>query len=358
MKKLLPFYLLNLFVFILFPVLSSAQEKLTVSTIERVPFSYQDETHKLTGFSIELWEKIAQKLKLDYKYHMTHTFAELTESIFSKKSDIAVANISVTSDRESKADFSYSIFESGMAIAVKKGSGASLWSLIVDSGILTFLGLAFLLLLFVAHVIWYFERDTQAGEVDYFRDDYRHGIWDAFWWAFLVMTTGGLDGGDVSRRALNRILAGIWIVTSLFFISTLTAKLTTSMTMSQLKSDIQSYSDLLGKKVGVTEGSTHQRFLKKHGIKTISYASLDDMYADLRKGKIKAIVSDFPLLSFYAKHDGAGWMMIAGKTFNHEKYGFMFTENSPYIESVNSTLLKLKENGFYARLYKKYFGEE
>lgn len=175
-----------------------------------------------------------------------------------------------------------------MAIAIKQGASASLWSLIIDSGILTFLSIAFLVLLFVAHVIWYFERNIESAEVDYFRDDYKHGIWDAFWRAFLVMTTGGLDGGDVSKRVLNRILAGIWIVASLFFISTLTATITTSMTVAQLKSDIQSYKDLAGKKVGVTEGSSHQKFLKKKGIKTISYASLDEMYLDLKKRKNKS----------------------------------------------------------------------
>ena len=335
-----------------------AQDNLKASTIERIPFSYHNENRTLTGFSVELWEEISKRLKLQTSWQETKTYSELTNNIFKQKSDVAVANISVTADREEKADFSYSIFESGMAIAVKEGSSASLWSLIIDSGVLTFLSIAFLVLLFVAHVIWYFERNIEAGEEDYFRDDYRHGIWDAFWWAFLVMTTGGLDGGDVSKRVLNRILAGIWIVASLFFISTLTAKITTSMTVAQLKSDIQGYKDLVGKKVGVTEGSSHQKFLKKKGIKTISYTSLDAMYADLKKEKIKAIVSDFPILSYYATHEGSGWMMITGKTFNPESYGFMFRENSPYIESVNTTLLQLKESGFYHTLHDKYFGEE
>ena len=342
---------------LLLPAFSVANDTLKVNTIERVPFSYHNENNRRVGFSVELWEEIAKTLKIDYAWYETKTFSELTQDIFSKRADIAVANISVTSDREKKADFSYSIFESGMAIAVKKGEGASLWSLLVDSGIFTFLGIAFLVLLFVAHIIWFFERDIEEGEIDYFRDDYRHGIWDAFWWAFIVMTTGGLEG-EVSRRILNRILAGLWIVASLFFISTLTAKITTSMTVAQLQSDIQSYKDLAGKKVGVTEGSSHQKFLAKKGIRTIAYPTLKEMYADLKKGKLKAVVSDFPLLSYYASHDGAEWMVLAGKTFNHESYGFMFTQNSPYVERVNTALLKLKENGYYKALYDKYFGEK
>jgi len=335
-----------------------AQETLIVDTIERIPFSYHDENHQLVGFSVELWEEIAKQSKLDFTWQETKTFSELTNNVFENKSDVAVANISVTSHREKKADFSYSIFESGMAIAIKKGTDtSSIWDLIIDSGILTFIGIAFLVLLFVAHIIWFFERDIEKGEIDYFRDDYRHGIWDAFWWAFVIMTLGGLET-EVSKRVLNRILAGLWMVVSLFFISTLTAKITTSMTVAELQTDIQSYKDLAGKKIGVTEGSSHQKFLSKKGIHTISYASLDKMYVDLKKEKINAIVSDFPILSYYASHAGAEWMMLAGKTFNHESYGFMFTEKSPYIESVNSTLLKLKESGYYKTLYDKYFSNK
>jgi polar amino acid transport system substrate-binding protein len=355
MKKLLKIYV---FLFVLFsPLTLFGEEALKIGTIERVPFSYHNENDTLVGFSVELWESIAKELKIDYTWQESKTFSGLTENIFNQTTDIAVANISVTSDREKKADFSYSVFESGMSIAVKKGSSASIWSLIADSGIFTFLGIAFLVLLFVAHIIWFFERDIEEGEIDYFRDDYRHGIWDAFWWAFIVMPTGGLEG-EVSKRILNRILAGIWVVASLFFISTLTAKITTSMTVAQLKSGIQNYRDLAGEKVGVTEGSSHQKFLAKKGIRTISYASLDGMYTDLKKEKIKAIVSDFPILSYYASHDGASWMMITGKTFNHESYGFMFTEDSPHIENVNSTLLKLKESGYYKTLHEKYFGDK
>ena len=344
-----------LLVTLVFPSVTLAKETLTVGTIERVPFSYHDETGKLTGFSVELWEKIAQELKLEYTWYENKKFSELTENVFTHKTDLAVANISVTSDREKKADFSYSIFESGMAIAVKKGTGMSIWELVIDSGILTFVGIAFLVLLLVAHIIWFFERDIEEGEVDYFRDDYRHGIWDAFWWAFLVLVMGELEGG-VSKRILNRVIAGIWIIVSLFFISTLTAKITTSMTVSELKSGIQSYKDLSGKKVGVTEGSSHQKFLAKKGIKTIAYTSLEEMYIDLKNEKLSAIVSDFPLLSYYVSHDGAEWMSIAGNIFSKENYGIMFTAKSPYIEQVNTTLLKLKENGYYEALYTKYFG--
>jgi len=80
------------------------------------------------------------------------------------------------------------------------------------------------------------------------------------------------------------------------------------------------------------------------------------MYKDLKEDKLEAIVSDYPILSYYTTHDGADWMMITGKVFNHENYGFMFHDKSPYIESINNVLLQLRESGFYRSLHQKYFG--
>lgn len=348
--------LLYIFVLIFVILQPTNAESLKVGTIDRVPFSYYDENKNHTGFVVELWERIAKDADIDFKWVDEKQFSSLTSNVIANKTDLAVANISVTSDREKKADFSYSIFESGMAIAIKQGVGPAYLDIILDSGILTFFIGAFLLLLFVAHIIWYFERDIEEGTEDFFRDDYRHGIWDAFWWAFVVMVTGGLEG-DVSKRILNRILAGVWIVASLFFISTLTAKITTSMTVSQLTTGIKNYKDIKGR-IGVTQGSSHQKYFEKKGVRTVAYDSLTKMYKALKEEKIKAIIADYPILSYYAKNEGSAWMMIAGDTFNHENYGIMFPEKSPHIEKVNKVLLQLKEDGFYKQLHDKYFGEE
>lgn len=367
MRRLPPF-LLFLFTFVLL-FLSPAMainadaaenpkdQPITVATIERPPFSFKDENAHLTGFSVELWDAIAKHLGLPYRWDEKQDFATLIADVVASKDQAGVANISITSSREKEADFSYPIFESGMAIAVKKGGKTSIFTLIWESGILLFLGGALLLLLLIAHIVWFFERNVEDSRHDYFRDDYFGGIWDAFWWAFIIMTMGGFEN-EVPEKKFNRLIAMIWIVASLFFISTLTAKITTALTVAELKTGINGYKDLGGKRVGVTKGSSHQKFLQKKGISTIAYAALPDMYNDLKNGKLDAIVSDYPILSYYASRDGADWMLLAGQPFNPDNYGIIFPENSPLVEKVNRALLELNENGFYSTLYQKYFGEK
>ncbi len=334
-----------------------SKDHVTVGTIERPPFSYHKENGTLTGFSVELWEYIASKANIDFTWKEQKQFSALTEDVISHSTDLAIANISITSSREKQADFSHSIFQSGMAIAVKKGSGVSYLNLIWESGILMFLAGAFLLLLIIAHVVWFFERNVEDSRHDYFRDDYIGGVWDAFWWAFIIMTMGGFEN-EVPKKLINRLLAIFWIIISLFFISTLTAKITTALTVAELKTGIENYKDLAGKRVGVTKGSSHQRFLQGKGIKSIEYPTLDHLYADLKSEKIQAIVADLPILSYHASHEGAEWMAVVGETFNLDSYGIMFSANSTYLEKVNTALLQLREEGIYDELHEKYFGEK
>lgn len=332
-----------------------AAESLSVGTIERPPFSYHTDDDQLTGFAVELLREIASLMKVEYTWVRHEQYPTLIESVSTGATDLAIANISITSAREQLADYSQPIFESGMSIAVNKGSSSNFFQLIWESGILWFLGGALLLVFVIANVIWFFERGIVDGRHDYFRDDYVGGVWDAFWWAFVIMTMGGFEK-EVPHKIINRLLAMFWIIVSLFFISTLTAKITTSLTIAELKTGIESYRDLAGKKVGVTLGSSHQRFLDAREIDNIAFATIDEMYAALKAKQIEAVVGDYPILSYYAQRDGADWMILTGDVFSPENYGILAPEDSPHLEGVNNALLQLREEGRYEDIYAKYFG--
>ena len=330
-------------------------DTLSVGTIERPPFSFHNDKNELTGFSVELWNEIAKRAGLEYTWTEHTQFSKMIESATAGGTNLAIANISITSSREKTADFSQPIFSSGMAIGVKKGSSENFLELIWGSGILWFLGGALLLVFLIANIIWYFERGIKDARHDYFRDDYFGGVWDAFWWAFVIMTMGGFEK-EVPHKIFNRMLAMFWIVVSLFFISTLTAKITTALTIAELKTGIDSYRDLAGKRVGVTEGSSHQKYLSDKNIDTTAFPTLDAMYRSLKQESIDAIVADLPILSYYASHEGADWIILAAEPFNPENLGILLPDNSNYTEAINGALLKIREDGDYARIYAKYFG--
>ena len=321
MKK---FVVLWMVLFLGMPALGAAQsvsEKpldgpLSVSTVERQPFTFFHEDGTVTGFSVDLWSEIAIRNSWKFTWDKEDSFPAMIEQVKSGKSDVAIANISITSARERILDFSHPIYDSGMQIIVpNKAGGVGILSLIWRSGALQMIGAAIIILLIIAHLLWFFERNTPNKRHDYFRDDYVGGIWDAFWWAFIIMTMGGFEN-EVPHSILSRMLAMFWIVVSLFFVSILTAKITTSLTVEQLTGDINSYRDLVGKKVGVGRDSAMSKFLDVKNIPYRKYKDFKLALAAVEKGEIDATIADAPIAKYYAAHQGVGKSASGGAGFS------------------------------------------
>ncbi len=332
------------------------EQVLVVSSVERQPFTFFRDDGSVNGFSADLWAEIASRNGWDYFWQKEASFPDMLEAVRAGRSDVAIANISITAERERAFDFSFPIYDSGLQIVVPvREGGSNLLAIIWASGALQLIGIAVLVLLVIAHVLWFFERNTPNDRHDYFRDDYFGGVWDAFWWAFIIMTMGGFEN-EVPASIVSRALAMFWIVASLFFVSTLTAKITTSLTVEQLTSDINSVQDLVGKRVGVGRNSAMSRFLDRRNIAYRPFEDFSAALVALEAGELDATIGDAPVVQYYASHQGAGKVAPVGPVFQPDKFGIALPTGSPLLEAINTTLLDINEDGTYQRLQAKWFG--
>jgi polar amino acid transport system substrate-binding protein len=333
-----------------------ANEALIVSTIERPPFATQNTNGEWTGFSIELLNAISARTDITFSLKTETVFADMLDHVKNNTSDLAAANISVTASREALMDFSQPIYVTGLQILLHADyQTINYWKLFWESGLFIFLGGALLILLIVAHLMWFFERGENAKH-DYFRDDYLGGIWDAFWWAFVICTIGGFEK-ERPEHIVGRIIAIFWILTSLFFISTLTAKITSALTIAELSNSINSYEDLKGKKIGAPKGTTISEFLDKHNINYTEYNDFSEVLIALENKRIDAAIGDAAVSRYYAQTRGQGKVSIAGEVFAKSNIAFAFPEDSPYFETINTTLIAMQEDGSFAKIKNKYFGQ-
>jgi polar amino acid transport system substrate-binding protein len=331
-------------------------EPLKVGTIERPPFSTQMENGQWSGFSIELLKAIGDRTDLHFEFQKETIFADMLSNVKSGITEMAAANISVTSSREAVMDFSQPIYVTGLQILTSSDyQEINYVKIIWESGILIFLGGALLVLLIVAHLMWFFERGEDAKH-DYFRDEYLGGIWDAFWWAFVICTMGGFEK-ERPEHIIGRIIAVFWILMSLFFISTLTAKIASALTVAELNNGISHYEDLKGKKVGAPKGTTISDFLDKHNIGYIEYDDFSQTLKDLESKKLDAIVGDAAVSRYYAQNDGKNKVAVAGDVFAKSSIAFVFKENSLNFEKINQTLIIMQEDGSFDHIAEKYFGQ-
>ena len=166
---------------------------------------------------------------------------------------------------------------------------------------------------------------------------------------------GGFDV-RVPRTPVGRMFCVILLVSSLCGLSIFVAKITAVMTVEAITGSVNSVSDLYGKRVGTIEGSTAAGFLDRREIDYRGYEGLAPLLDAFETGKIRVVVFDAPILSYYATHQGSSFGRTVGHVFLKENYGIIFPSGSERVEQVNRALLSLREDGTYDIIYRRWFG--
>ena len=199
------------------------------------------------------------------------TVKELLDAVKSKNVALGIAAISITADREVELDFSQPMFDAGLQILtpVQGGRGgfveAIMTNLLSTTVLLYVLGVAFILLL-MAHLVWFFERRNSTGMLTH--RGYFPGIFEACWWAASTLAT---QADQMPRAATARVIAVLWMFMSVAFIAYFTAAVTSSLTVQQLRGDINGPEDLPGKRVGSIKGSTSVEYLRQRSVEPVEF---------------------------------------------------------------------------------------
>ena len=354
------FPLLTVIFALLFAPHVSAQEdeiqedEIKVAIKELAPFVIESEAGSYSGFSIDLWKEIGQRLDRRFQWVFFDSTPAILDAVEAGDVDVGIAGISVTSVREQRIDFSQPMFASGLQIMVTRGGGRSILSAITgifSPSLLAVLGAGILILVLMAHVIWLVERHPNPE----FHSDYLHGIWDAFWWATVTVTTVGY-GDKVPRGVAGRMTALIWMFLSLFLVSYFTASVAASLTAQEIRGAINGPDDLIGKQVATVAGTTSENYLQSRGLRYNGYDDIDAAYVALQNDLVDAIVYDSPVLLYYTSQNAGNDLHVVGSLFQAEDYGIALPNDSPLLEEINQVLLQLREDGTYDQLYATWFG--
>jgi polar amino acid transport system substrate-binding protein len=329
---------------------------LTIATRIISPFVIED-NKELGGFSIELWQKIAQELGIKSEFKKANDVNGLLELVRSKKTDLGIAAISVTAQREQDFDFSQPIFESGLQILVRSQGQQSSFRRVLGSifnpTVFQLLSLMLVILLIPAHIVWFVERNHSGGFLE--NSNYFPGIFKACWWAAATLAT---QAEEMPKGALGRVMAVVWMFISVVFIAYFTATVTTSLTVEQLQSNIKGLGDLGDKKIATIAGSTAETYLKQQRLQAVAFKQIDQTYEALNNADVDAVVFDAPILLYYAAHDGKGKVQVVGSIFRKEGYAIALPNGSPYRKPINNALLSLQEKGTYQEIYDKWFASK
>ena len=334
---------------------SSIRQPLIVGTKEAPPFSMKTADGQWTGLSIDLWRQIAAEFNFQYEFREL-TLKQLIDGVTDGSLDAAVAALTISPEREKKFDFTHAFYTTGLGIAVA-GKAQNPWLSVIRR----FVSVAFLkvvaslalVLLAVGILVWWFEHKKNPHQ---FNGSVARGIGSGFWWSAVTMTTVGY-GDKAPVTVAGRILGLIWMFVAIIIISTFTAAITSSLTVSQLETVIKGPEDLPKVTVGTIANTTSESYLKQNQILFRSYASPQEGLAALKGGNVQALVYDAPILRYYIHQSYIGSLEVLPYKLQRQEYGIALKPNSPLREQVNVVLLqKIREKAWQDNLT-QYLGE-
>ncbi len=326
-----------------FPLLAQA-EKLRVGVAGSPPFVINDNSFK--GISVEIWQELASLEELEYQLIPQDSVASSIDSITKGELDLVIGPISITSDRLEKVAFTQPYFLARIGLLIA-GDRPTIWSRVRP-----FFGLAFIssvsllvvLLFVVGNLLWLAERRRNTEQ---FPENYWHGVGNGMWFAVVTLTTVGYGDRTPVTKA-GRIIAGVWMVFTMVTVSSLTAGIATTLTLSLSNQRVAGFSspeNIKDTRIAVVKGSTGERLAKRYGARISQAQNLVNAINLLKLDEVDGVVFDVPAIQYYLHNNPRDNLKLSPVYFASEAYGFMISPDSPVIKDFDVRILEMKENG-------------
>ncbi len=325
-------------------------KKLKIGVHNFRPVVFQKD-EKWTGFEIELWEKIAQDLNVEYEYIENKDFSDLLTKTSTGAHDIAMAGITRTIDRAKKLRMSFFTLDTGLGIATVPMQSFSIKDLlkgVFSKQTMIVLTILVLFALITAHVYWFIESGISVSE------KYTQGIFEAFWWSIVTFSTVGY--GDISPVSfVGRVFGVFSILFGLAIFGLYIGQVSASLTLTKMKSKISSADDLANKKIGIKKGTTAKGAVEARHGDVVEFENLEEAYEAIKTQTIDAVVADLPILQDQMKEKG---FILVGGTFARQAYAFVLPKikgSDELLVQIDRAIIRLQESGEYDKIYEKYF---
>ncbi|MBS0450922.1 MAG: glutamine ABC transporter substrate-binding protein GlnH [Proteobacteria bacterium] len=130
--------------------------------------------------------------------------------------------------------------------------------------------------------------------------------------------------------------------------------------MVPASSGIRGVADLKGKTLAVKTGTSAADWAKANlpGTELRLFPNIDNAYLELMTGRVDAAMHDTPNVLYYIATAGKGKAKAVGEQQMAHQYGIGFPKGSALVPKVNESLARIRADGRYAAIYRKWFDAE
>ncbi len=331
-------------------------ETLRVAVYDVPPYAYVDSDGSISGVSVDLWRRVAEQMEWPFRLIPVADMESLLSGLEQGRYDAAIGAITITPERAARVDFSYPAHRSGVAIALRKQTGpifalTSYWTAVSEMGPLIFIILAMLILIGIA--MWIVERrdrSTAQGS-----ESAVVSLRDGLYWAVVTMTTVGY--GDKTPKTMpGRVVATVWMLSSLVLVSLLSTSLVSRLTAERVEArDFASSIDLRKKKLAAVAQSSGAEYLDELHLQYAKYKDLPEALDSLANGHSNAVVNSVGALQYFVAKRYAKVLEIPQGLLAPAYMAIALPEHSAIKKPIDQALIRITNSPEWRTLEERFF---
>jgi polar amino acid transport system substrate-binding protein len=330
---------------------------LRVAVYDVPPYGYVNPDGSISGISVDLWRRVAERLERQFKLIPVSEMEAILSGLERGSFDAAIGAITITPEREKRADFSYPAHRSGVAVALRKDKGplSALKSYADATSELSPLIFGSLAMLFlIGTAMWFIERrhpSAQGSESSVVT------LRDGLYWAIVTMTTVGY-GDKTPKSTTGRVVAVTWMFASLVWVSLLSTSLVSRLTADRVEArDLVSTIDLSKKKLAAVAQSSGAEYLDAHRLQYVKFNNLPDALDSLAAGKSDAVVNSVGALQYLISKRYASTEEMPQGLLAPAYMAIALPEYSPFKRPIDEALLKITSDPEWMSFEDRFFGK-
>ena len=175
-----------------------------------------------------------------------------------------------------------------------------------------------------------------------------HGVW----WSAVTMTTVGY--GDKTPKTFGgRTISFIWMFIGIILISTVTASITSTLTLKKLEVSSELINSYKKARIGTISNSATEKWLMENFYYNLkSYHTFEELVNGLRNEHIDLVAYDEPILRYEIKSDDKKEFELLKLKYNLSMYAFGYSKNFDLDkrEYISTRILEITESSDWKRL--------
>lgn len=268
------------------PAYAEDKPPLRVGIHEIVPYAMKNSGGEWDGLGVELWKKVAAATGIRYEF-IEMPFEQLLPALADGKLDLAVGEVTISSEREATVRFTQPFLTSSPGVAMGAKPAGVDWRKVAGS----FFSRALMFVLFgifagmllVSLLVWVIERRRDDG---HFRGGLA-GFGSALW--FSASTVTGVGYGDkIPATLFGRVVSFVWMLVGVLLVAGFTATVAASLSNASLANQnghlVKDMGDLRHFSCGVIRGSLTQQIFIRDGVGFRDYETFSEAFQAMADG--------------------------------------------------------------------------